>query len=120
MAESYKETADYNKSRLYYEQILHTFKKLPYKDDVLLNLSDIYLLTGYYEKVIELLSPLNLRKGEDKRLINLSNAYAQTGNSQNALALLDTAISQHATSKDSIFRSAIQNKGYILWNIKTP
>lgn len=26
MAESYKETADYNKSRLYYEQILHTFK----------------------------------------------------------------------------------------------
>lgn len=118
MAESYKETADYNKSRLYYEQILHTFKNFPYKDDVLLNLSDIYLLTGYYEKVIELLSPLNLRKGEDKRLINLSNAYAQTGNSQNALALLDTAISQHATSKDSIFRSAIQNKGYILWNIK--
>lgn len=118
MAESYKEVADYNKSRSYYERILDTFKEFPYKNDVLLNLSDLYILTGSYDTAINLLSDLSLKKGEEKRLINLSNAYAQTGNTDKALVLLDTAINKHVAAKDSIFRIATQNKGYILWSIK--
>lgn len=118
MAESYKEVADYNRARSYYERILDTFKEFPYKNDVLLNLSDLYILTGNYDTTINLLSCLSLKKGEEKRLINLSNAYAQKGNTEKALALLDTTIQKHAVAKDSIFRIATQNKGYILWSIK--
>lgn len=118
MAESYKEVADYNKSRLYYERLLNTFKDFPYKEDVLLNLSDVCLLTGQYDQVIKRLAHLHLKEGQDKCLINLSNAYSQSGRVQEALSLLDTVIGMHTTTQDSIFRCATQNKGYILWSIK--
>lgn len=118
MAYCYKQTANYNKSLQCYERLLELLKESPRRNEILLNLSDLYLLTGRYEKVITLLKNLNVSSGEDVRLINLSTAYARIGKIEEALNLLTETQKRHVSTKDSIYTIATSNKGYILWSTK--
>lgn len=116
MAYCYKQTANYNRSLQYYNQLLSLLKNSTRKNEILLNVSDLYLLTGRYDKTISLLADLNVSRGEDVRLINLSSAYVRSGETEKALQILTQAQQKYATT-DSIYAIATSNKGYILWSL---
>ena len=72
-----------------------------------LNLSNIYLLLGFYEKTIELLEPLTPSLGEENRILNLASAYAYLNKTDKALELLETPLDEKVSP------TALSNKGFI-------
>lgn len=53
-----------------------------------LNLSNIYLLLGFYQKTIDLLESFSDTIGESTRILNLASAYAYLGKPEKALGLM--------------------------------
>ncbi|MBQ4407494.1 MAG: CHAT domain-containing protein [Bacteroidales bacterium] len=111
LADNYKRQSDYTHAIDYYTKLLSV-----YNDDnrkrVLLNLSDLWLLTGQYRKVIDNLKDMQDAPDESVRLTNLSAAYTKLEKYDDALRLLNDVL---ANPNARSYNIALQNKGYILW-----
>ena len=112
LADSYKRQSDYIHAIDYYNKLLTV-----YNDDnrkrVLLNLSDLWILTGQYSKVIDNLKDMSDSPDESIRLTNLSSAYIKLQKYDDAISLLDQVL-QDPNSRS--FSIALQNKGFVLWS----
>lgn len=113
LAQCYKLTGNYSQAIRWNERLLELVRG-ENKDKVLLNLSGLWLLTGNYQKVVDVLEGKRFGVGEEIRIINLSSAYMRLNNSEKALAMLDNVL-EKSQADTSVYRTAIQNKGYILW-----
>lgn len=111
LAYCYKKISDYNHAIYYYEKLLNIYHK-ENRNTVILNLSDLWLLTGQYQKVITHLYNMQSCSNEAVRLNNLSAAYSRLGQYNNAITLLNQVIE---SADSATYRIALQNKGYILW-----
>ena len=111
LADNYKAQSDYTHAIDYYTKLLTV-----YNDDnrkrVLLNLSDLWLCTGQYRKVIDNLKDMQNAPDESVRLTNLSAAYTKIEKFGDALRLLDSVL---ADPDSRSYNIALQNKGYVLW-----
>ena len=111
LADVYKRQSDYNHAIDYYTKLLTV-----YNDDnrkrVLLNLSDLWILTGQYKKVIDNLKDMQDAPDESIRLTNLSSAYTKLEKYDDAIKLLDEVLKDQ---KSRSYNIALQNKGYVLW-----
>lgn len=113
LAENYRKISDYVHAIDYYEKLLTIYNDED-KKRVLLNLSDLWILTGQYKKVIDNLENMDGCPDETVRLTNLSAAYCRIKNENKALKLLDDVL----TNKNSPnYKIALQNKGYIYWQM---
>ncbi|MBP5682870.1 MAG: CHAT domain-containing protein [Bacteroidales bacterium] len=111
LADNYKQQSDYNHAIDYYTKLLTVYNDENRKT-VLLNLSDLWILTGQYQKVIDNLKDMQKAPDESIRLTNLSSAYTKLGKFDEALKLLDAVLMD---TKSKAYNIALQNKGYILW-----
>ena len=114
LADSYKEISDYVHATDYYEKLLKIYNQENQKK-ILLNLSDLWILTGQYQKVIDNLKDMQNSPDETVRLTNLSAAYSKLGKPNEALILLDNVLKDKTSPN---YKIALQNKGYILWQQK--
>ena len=113
LANNYKAISDYNHAISYYNKLLSIYKGAN-QQRVLLNLSDLWLLTGQYRKVVDNLKDMQQSPDESVRLTNLSAAYLRLGRQTEALSLLNQVLASADTTKQRI---ALQNKGYTLWSM---
>lgn len=113
LAQCYKLAGNYTQAIRWNERLLELVRG-ENLEKVLLNLSGLWLLTGEYQKVIDALEEKTFSVGEEIKIINLSSAYMRLNNPEKALALLDDVL-ETSLADTSVYRSAIQNKGYILW-----
>lgn len=118
LAHCHKNTGDYQQAIIYHERLLELQVQQDRKNKVLLNLSDLWLLTGQYEKVIDALEGKTFNEGEGIRIVNLSSAYLRMNRPNDALAMLDIAIGNCGTAMTDVCKAAMQNKGYILWALR--
>ena len=107
---SYRQS-DYIRAIDYYTKLLTVYNE-DNRKRVYLNLSDLWLLTGQYRKVIDNLKDMQNAPDESVRLTNLSAAYVKLKNYDDALKMLDKVLSDE---KSRSYNIALQNKGYILW-----
>jgi tetratricopeptide (TPR) repeat protein len=111
LADNYKQQSDYIRAIDYYQKLLTVYDDGNRKK-VLLNLSDLWILTGQYRKVIDNLTDMKNSPDESVRLTNLSSAYTKLKKYDEALQLLDQVLNN---AKSPTYRIALQNKGYVLW-----
>lgn len=119
-AHCHKQLGEFDKALVCYEALEELGPRFAKREDVVLNKSDVLLLTGHYEKTAELLLPLQctIEEAQVKRLVNLASAYESLGLRKEALALLDDVKQKHAEKKDALYSIATNNKGYVLWAMK--
>ncbi|MCR4560749.1 MAG: CHAT domain-containing protein [Bacteroidales bacterium] len=113
LADNYKAISEYTNAIDYYEKLLKLYDEENRKK-VLLNLSDLWIITGQYKKVTDSLKNMQNCPDETVRLTNLSAAYFKTRKTQDAIKLLDSVL-QNQNSPN--YKIALQNKGYIYWRI---
>lgn len=111
LADNYKALSDYNRAADYYSKLLTVYNGENRKK-VILNLSDLWILTGQYQKVVDNLENMQDSPDENVRIINLSSAYARLGKFNEAASFLDSVLSD---KNNPHYKTALQNKGYILW-----
>ena len=114
LADNYNRISDYNHAMDYYLK-LNTIYNGENQKRTLLNLSDLWLLTGQYQKIIDNLSNMSNCPDETKRLANLSSAYCRLNRENDALSVLDNVLKDR---NSRYYKIALHNKGYILWQIK--
>ncbi len=113
LADCYKSTSDYIHAIDYYTKLLSVYNAENRKK-VLLNLSDLWLLTGQYQKVIDSLKPMADAPDETVRLNNLAAAYTRLGRHDEALEFFDLVLKNPLSLS---YKIALQNKGYVLWQM---
>ena len=115
LARSYKYIGNYTEA-IRYNTLLLGMQRGANRERVLLNLSGLWLLSGQYEEVIAHLEGLHFAEddAESTRLVNLSSAYLRMNRPHDALRLLEQAL-QSSPSEAGIYRTALQNKGYVEW-----
>lgn len=91
------------------------------KDAVRVNLSNLYLISGGYEKAIKCLNQITNEKYRCEKLINLSHAYFRR-NEQGDIATALSYIKECIEAVDSVadkkaYYTALQNRGYIYWSL---
>lgn len=119
MAYCYQKLGEYDLALTYYHKQLDIIgKKSPKADFIRLNMSDLLLLTGEYQKVIDILE--NITVQHEKRIINITSAKCCLGHEDEAIKILDEIISSMKCKSgedicySDIYLSAVQNKAYIL------
>lgn len=117
LARAYKEIGNYTEA-IRYNTLLLSMQRGANRERVLLNLSGLWLLSGQYEEVIARLEGLGFADDDNEgtRLVNLSSAYLRMNRPHDALLLLEHAL-QSATPESNVYRTALQNKGYVEWAI---
>lgn len=117
LARSYKYIGNYTEA-IRYNTLLLSMQRGSNRERVLLNLSGLWLLSGQYEEVIAHLEGLHFTEddAESTRLVNLSSAYLRMNRPLDALHLLERAL-QAVSPGSSIYRTALQNRGYTEWVI---
>lgn len=111
LADGYMALSDYNHAVDFYTKLLAVYDEQNRKK-VILNLSDLWVLTGQYRKVIDNLKGMQDSPDEAVRLTNLSSAYTKLKRYDEALQLLDQVLED---SNSNTYKIALQNKGYVLW-----
>lgn len=117
LAYAHQQLGDYRKALGYYEKQLGMMgPSSPSRDDILLNMTDLYLLTGEYQKVVTVLGKL---PGDNaKKTINMASALCRMGKTGDALKLLDDVASRTAPCTTATMRqtnvAALQNKAFVL------
>lgn len=111
LADNYKALSDYNHAADYYAKLLTIYKD-DNRNKILLNLSDLWIMTGQYQKVIDNLKTMENAPDESIRLTDLSAAYTRLKKYDEALLFLDQILTK---TESKSYNIALQNKGYILW-----
>ncbi len=114
LADNYNKISDYNHAMDYYLKLNSIYNGENQKR-VLLNLSDLWLLTGQYQMVIDNFRNMTDCPDEAKRLVNISSAYCRLNREDEALTFLDNILKDR---NSRYYKIALHNKGYILWQIK--
>ena len=116
LAYAHQQLGEYRKALGYYEKQLGMMgPSSPSRDDIMLNMTDLYLLTGEYRKVIAVLGKL---PGDNaKKTINMASALCRMGKTDDALKLLDEVATRTAPCATAIMRqanvAALQNKAFV-------
>ena len=113
LARNYISISEYSKALEYYNKLLNTTNGQTRKA-IILNISDIQILLGQYQNAIDNLIGMNDAPDETIRLNNLAAAYSRLGKFNEAIVILDSALNKNTTSNHKI---ALQNKGYIFWQM---
>lgn len=117
LAYAHQQLGEYRKALGYYEKQLGMMgPSSPSRDGIMLNMTDLYLLTGEYRKVIAVLGKL---PGDNaKKTINMASALCRMGKTDDALKLLDEVATRTAPCATAIMRqanvAALQNKAFVL------
>lgn len=116
----YKNLGEYTRAEKSLEEALG-LTRTRNKDAVRLNLSNLYLISGSYEKAIKCLNEITAEKHKYDKLINLSHAYfrrGDKGDTGTALSYIEecVAAADSAANKESYY-IALQNRGYIYWSL---
>lgn len=117
LAYAYQQLGDYRKAIGYYEKQLGVMgASSPSRYNILLNMTDLYLLTGEYQKVVDVLDQL---PGDNaKKTINMASALCRMGKHANALTLLDEVATRTRPCTTVAMRqtnvAALQNKAFVL------
>ncbi len=116
MAICYKELGKYDKADYYYQQSisLATGKD---KDRYLYHYTNYLLLIGSYQKAIDCLNLIESSDYKFQKTLNLSSAYFRQGDIDKSLSFLDEYLNTN-DSTDTNYPTAIQNKGFIYWDIE--
>ncbi|MBO7596364.1 MAG: CHAT domain-containing protein [Bacteroidales bacterium] len=112
IADSYTKLSDYTHAINYYTKLLSIYNG-DNRKKIILNLSDLWFLTGQYQKIIDNLQPMQNAPDETIRLNNLALAYLRLDRYDDAMALIDSVL---LNKQSSNYKIALQNKGYLLWN----
>ncbi len=113
LADSYKAVSDNVHALVCYEKLEPIYRG-ENLNALLLNMSDLWLQTGQFSKVIERLEGMKTATFESLRLNNLSVAYLRLGQYEKAVKFFDAVIAK----KDTLtYATAMQNKGYALWSM---
>ena len=110
LADSYKAVSDNIHALDCYEKLLSLYQG-ENRNIILLNMSDLWNLTGQFAKTIQQLEPMTT-KYEELRLNNLSIAYLRSGQEQKAIEIFSQIIERNDSASLAF---AMQNKGYALW-----
>lgn len=113
LADNYYAISEYTNAITYYEKLLKIYNDED-KKIILLNLSELWVLTGQYQKVIDNLRYMQNCPDETVRLNNLSAAYFRLGKSNDAISFLDSVLTNKQLPN---YKIALQNKGYIYWRL---
>lgn len=117
LAECYRQTGNYTEA-IRYSELLMRMQRGDNRIRALLNLTGLWLLSGQYEEVINALHDQHYAGSNERtRLVNLSSAYLRMNRPQAALDLLQQAICGQPDT-GAIYRTALQNKGYVLWTMQ--
>lgn len=117
LAYAHQQLGDYHKALTYYEKQLGAIgPSSPSRGNILLNMTDLYLLTGEYQKVVDVLDRL---PGDNaKKTINMASALCRMGKADNALQLLDEVAARTTPCSTATMRqtnvAALQNKAFVL------
>lgn len=129
MGHCYKAVGDYNSAMESYERIGRLRFFGPDNEAVVVNLSTIYILTGRADKAIAVLTPLRCTTDATigSRITNLALAYESLAANaipaeaakyrERALAMLDSLLSAHPDAQDIYHKTALNNRGYLLWEM---
>ena len=118
-ASCYKHLDTYDLAQTDYESALALCTDSTMKAVVSYNMADLLIQTGQYARVVTLLESVRFNKPDQecRRLANIATAYAYTGQSDKALAMLNDIIASH-TQQDLTRTLLLQNRGFILWEMK--
>lgn len=117
LAYAHQQLGDYRKALGYYEKQLEMIgASSPSYSNILLNMTDLYLLMGEYQKVVNVLDKL---QGDNaKKTINMASALCHMGKTGDALKLLDDVATRTASCATATMRrtnvAALQNKAFVL------
>ena len=113
LADSYRQMSDYTHAIDYYTKLLNIYNGENRKK-IILNLSDLWFLTGQYQKIIDNLLPMQNAPDETIRLNNIALAYIRLGKYDEGMSFLDSVLRNKQSAN---YKIALQNKGYLLWNL---
>lgn len=118
-ASCYKHLDQYDLSQIDYEKALDLATDSATKAMVSYNMSDLLIQTGQYERAINLLTSFRFAQSDQeyRRIANLATTYAYTKRCDQALKLLNNTI-KHYSVHDNTYSLLLQNRGFILWEIK--
>lgn len=116
----YKNLGEYVKAEKCLEESL-TLARARNKNAIRINLSNLYLISGGYQKAIDCLNQIDEERYFYDKLLNLSHAYFRRNEGDDiniAINLIDSCLEKvdTATNKPSYYL-ALQNRGYIYWNL---
>lgn len=117
LAYAHQQLGDYRKALGYYEKQLEVMgPSSPSRTDILLNMTDLYLLIGEYRKAIDILG--RLRGDNAKKTINMASALCRMGKTDEALRLLDEVAARTTACSTAAMRqtnvAASQNRAFVL------
>lgn len=116
----YKNLGEYAKAEKCLEQSI-VLARTRNKDIIRINLSNLYLISGGYQKAIDCLNQVTNQDLLPEKLLNLSHAHfrrSEEGDAAIAIKLIGDCIELLDTVADTeSFCIALQNRGYIYWNL---
>lgn len=116
----YKNLGEYAKAEGCLEKSLNLARPKN-RDAIRINLSNLYLISGGYQKAIDCLNQIADYKFLYKKLLNLSHAYFrrnEEGDANKAIELIEECLTKidTLTNRESYYL-ALQNRGYIYWEL---
>lgn len=117
LAYAHQQLGDYRKALGYYEKQLEVMgPSSPSRTDILLNMTDLNLLIGEYQKAVDILGRL---PGDNaKKTINMASALCHMGKTDEALRLLDEVAARTTACSTAAMRqtnvAASQNRAFVL------
>lgn len=129
MGHCQKAVGDYDGAIASYERIGKLRFFGPDNEAVVVNLSTMYILTGRADKAIAVLQPLKCTTDATvgSRITNLALAYetlavnAEAAEArkyqERAVAMLDSLLAVHTDEADIYHKTALNNRGYLLWEM---
>lgn len=116
----YKNLGEYAKAEKCLEQSI-VLARTRNKDIIRINLSNLYLISGSYQKAIDCLNQITNQEILPEKLLNLSHAHFrrnEEGDAAIAIELIEDCIALLDTISDiDSYCLALQNRGYIYWNM---
>lgn len=129
MGHCQKAVGDYDGATSSYERIGRLRFFGPDHEAVTVNLSTMYILTGRADKALAVLEPLKCTTDGTigSRINNMALAYQTLAANAvpdearkyrgRALAMLDSLLAVHTDPQDVYHKTALSNRGYLLWEL---
>jgi tetratricopeptide (TPR) repeat protein len=129
MGHCQKAVGDYDGAIQSYERIGRLRFFGPDNEAVVVNLSTMYILTGRADKALAVLQPLKCTTDATigSRITNMALAYETLAANavaaeaqkyrERAVAMLDSLLADHPDATDIYHKTALNNRGYLLWEM---